>query len=129
MHLFSGFVIFAIVSFSLFSGFREISVYRKARRGEPLLLVSRIRLRRRLMISGLLLIISCFLFVGFFLLSSAAPLLNLAIWIPPLILISLVVYLGIQDFRETSKDLDRILRDSTDIARKKIKETAETQRQ
>ena len=129
MHLFSGFVIFAIVSFSLFSGFREISVYRKARRGEPLLLVSRIRLRRRLMISGLLLIISCFLFVGFFLLSSAAPLLNLVIWIPPLILISLVVYLGIQDFRETSKDLDRILRDSTDIARKKIKETAETQRQ
>src|SRR5207249_5360305 len=116
MHLFAGFVIFAIVSFSLFSGIREISVYRKARRGEPLLLVSRIRLRRRLIISALLLVISCFLFAGFFILSSTTPLSNLAIWIPPLILILVVVYLGIQDFRVTSKDLDRILRDVSEVA-------------
>ena len=128
MHLFAAFVILAIISFSCFSAIREISVYRKARRGEPLLLVSRIRLRRRLVISALLLVVSGFLFAGFFLLSSASPLANLAIWIPPLVLIFVVVYLGIQDFRETSKDLDRILRDASDIARNKIKETAETQR-
>ena len=128
MHFFAAFVILAIISFSCFSAIREISVYRKARRGEPLLLVSRIRLRRRLVISALLLVVSSFLCAGFFLLSSASPLANLAIWIPPLVLIFVVVYLGIQDFRETSKDLDRILRDASEIARKKIKETAETQR-
>jgi len=128
MHFFAALVILAVVGFSIFSAIRETVVYRKARRGEPLLLVSRIRLRRRLIISSLLLIISSFLFVGFFLVSSTKPLPNLAVWIPPLILIFVVVYLGIQDFRETSKDLDRILRDASDIARKKIKETVETQR-
>jgi uncharacterized membrane protein YbhN (UPF0104 family) len=125
MHLFAGFLILAIVSFSVFSGLREISVYRKARRGEPLLLVSKKRLRRRLVISSILLIVSLFLVLGFFVLSSEVPLLNLLIWIPPLILILLVVYLSIQDFRETSRDLDRILRDASEIARQKIKETTQ----
>jgi hypothetical protein len=128
MHFFADFLILAIVLFSVFSGIREISVYRKARSGEPLYLVSKKRLRRRLIISGILLIVSLFLFLGFFVVSSSAPLSNLMIWVPPLILIILVVYLSIQDFRETSRDLDRILRDASEIARQKIKETSETSR-
>jgi uncharacterized membrane protein len=129
MHVFAVLLILGIVGFSLFSGLREISVYRRARRGEPLLLVSRARLRRRIFISALLLIVSVFLFAGFFLVSSRQPFVNLAIWIPPLLLIGVVIYLSIQDFRETSKDLDRILRDASETASKKIKETARAPRQ
>jgi len=125
MHFLTAILILAIVGFSIFSGIREVRVYRRARRGEPLLLVSRARLRRRLVISALLLIVAAFLFVGFFLLNSKDPLLNLGVWIPPLFLIAAVVYLSIQDFRETSRDLDRIMRDATDIARK---ESAKTER-
>lgn len=126
MHFFTGFLIVAIVSFSVFSGLREIAVYRKARGGEPLYLVSRKRLRRRLMISAILLVVSLFLFLGFFVVSSPTLLPNLLIWVPPLVLIGLVVYLSIQDFRETSTDLDRILRDASEVARQKIKETGGT---
>src|ERR687885_47269 len=117
MHLFAGFLIVAIIAFSVYSALREISVYNKARKGERLFLVSRKRLQRRLIISGVLLIVAFFLLLGFFVVAPKTPGQTLVVWIPPLLLILIVVYLSIQDFRETSRDLDRILRDSTDAAR------------
>lgn len=126
MHLFAGILILAIIAFSVYSGLREISVYNRARKGQRLFLVSRKRLQRRLIISAMLLIVSFFLLLGFFVATPITPGETLAIWIPPLLLVLIVVYLSIQDFRETSKDLDRILRDATDAAREKIKERSET---
>jgi hypothetical protein len=112
MSFFVALLIAGMMIFGIFSAIREISVYRQALKGELQYLVSRKRLTRRLLVSFLLLLEASFLLLGFFLLSFENPLQNLLFWIPPLALIFIIVYLGILDFRETNRDLNRIMREA-----------------
>ena len=112
MSFFVALLIAGMMIFGIFSAIREISVYRQALKGELQYLVSRKRLTRRLLVSFLLLLEASFLLLGFFLLSFENPLQNLLFWIPPLAVIFIIVYLGILDFRETNRDLNRIMREA-----------------
>jgi hypothetical protein len=124
MHFFVALLIAGMMIFGIVSAIREISVYRQALKGELQYLVSRKRLTRRLLVSFLLLLEATFLLLGFFLLSFENPLQNLLFWIPPLVLILVIVFLGILDFRETSRDLNRIMREA---ASETLKEKANGQ--
>ena len=116
------FLIASVTLFAILTGAREILLYRKYLRGEINYLVSRERRNRRLVISLLLLTEAAFLFLGFFFLSFESPMLALAFWLPPLMLIGLVVYLSVQDIRETSRDIDRMFREASDSVMKKVRE-------
>jgi len=77
------------------------------------------RRNRRLIIAGLLILEAGFLFAGIFILSFSDPLKALTFWISPLLLIIWLVYLGLNDFRETSRDIDMIIRETSDVILKK----------
>lgn len=115
-----GFIAAAMLTFAVVSGAREITVYRKALRGEVEYLVSKKRLKRRLLISAILTIESVLLFAGFFLLAPRSPEIELLYWLPALVLIFFLISLTMQDFRETRQDIDRIFREARDTARKSI---------
>jgi len=120
MHLFVGFVVAAMVLFAIGSAVREIGIYRRSVRGELNYLVSKQRRNRRLMVSFLLLLEAVLLFLGIFVFSLHEPLKALLYWTPPLFLIGLLVYLSILDFRETSRDVDRIFKEASETILKKV---------
>src|SRR3990170_7559542 len=117
-----GFVIAAMVLFACISAIREIVLYRRAMRGELFYLVSKPRRNRRLVISSILIIEALFLFFGFFVFRHSSPGATLVFWAPPLLLIGLLLYLSVQDFRETSRDLDQIVRESSEVILRKARE-------
>jgi len=119
-HLFIGIVVAAMVLFAISSAVREVQVYRRSVRGELNYLVSKQRRNRRLIVSFLLLLEAIFLFLGIFVFSLHEPFKALVYWTPPLFLIGLLVYLSILDFRETSRDVDRIFREASETILKKV---------
>jgi hypothetical protein len=122
MEIVVGLLIAGMIVFAIWSGFREIQLYRRYLRGETQYLVSRRRRNRRVLIALVLLVESAFLFYGIYILKFTDPLQALLFWIPPLILIIALVYLGMRDFQETSRDIDVIYREASDVIVKKIKE-------
>jgi len=126
MELIVGLVIAAITGFAIISAAREIVLYRRAVQGEVYYLVSKQRRNRRLRISAVLLIEAVFLFLGFFVLDFSSPGMTLLFWLPPLLLIGVVVNLTVQDFRETSHDLDQIVRESLETILRKAREKFST---
>ena len=117
-------IILLMLGFALFTAYREILLYRKALKGEVRLLISKSRLLRRLVVSGILITESIFLGMGFFVLK-LTPFQSLIFWIPALALILIVIYLAMRDFRETRRDIDKIFLEATQAA---IKKAAETKR-
>jgi uncharacterized membrane protein YjfL (UPF0719 family) len=109
MSIAAGIIIVLMLVFASITAFREIKLYRKALAGKVQYLISKSRLARRLTVSGLLFVESIFLVIGFYVLHLSDPLQSLLFWTPALILILLVVYLGMKDFRETRRDIDKIL--------------------
>src|SRR5262249_42189001 len=107
------FVIAAMVTFALFSAYREISLYRQSQREDSNYFVSRKRRNRRILISAVLLLESTFLFFGFFIIEFKQPHLALLYWLPALLLIVALVLLSLQDYRETSRDLDKIFEEAS----------------
>ena len=112
-------VIAGMTIFAVWSAFREIKLYRNYLDGNREYLVSRRRRNRRLVIAALLILEAGLLFAGIFLLSFPDPVKALMFWMPPLLLIIWLVYLGLNDFRETSRDLDVIIRETSDVILKK----------
>jgi hypothetical protein len=110
----------AMAGFSLVSAIREIRLYRRAIKGDELYLISRRRRNRRLFISLLLLVESAFLVMGHFFYRAENPNHELLYWVLPLAIIILLVHLSLQDFRETSRDIDRIFKEARNIALKTI---------
>jgi hypothetical protein len=110
----------AIGGFAVISAIREIRLYRKALKRDDLYLVTRRRRNRRLLISFLLMLEAILLMVGFFFLSADTPLQELLFWLFPLLLIGILVHLSMQDFRETSRDIDRIFKEARDSAIKSL---------
>ncbi len=111
-------IILLMLGFALYTAYREILLYRKALKGEVRLLVSKSRLLRRLIVSGLLIVESIFLGMGFFVLK-LTPHQSLIFWISALGLILVVIYLAMRDFRETQRDIDKIFMEATRSAIKK----------
>jgi len=109
MSIAAGIIIILMLVFASITAFREIKLYRKALTGKVQYLISKSRLARRLTVSGLLFVESFFFIIGFYVLNLSDPLQSLLFWIPALILILLVVYLGMKDFHETRRDIDKIL--------------------
>ena len=108
-------IVFMMLGFALYTAIREISQYRKALKGEIQFLVSKSRLMRRLIVSALLILESAFVMLGYFVLK-LTPLQSLIFWSPALLLILIVVYLAMRDYRESRRDIDRILLESTHAA-------------
>ena len=117
-----GIIIVLMLLFASVTAFREIKLYRKALTGNIQYLISKSRLARRLTVSGLLFVESIFFVIGFYVLNLSDPLHSLLFWTPALILILLVVYLGMRDFRQTRRDIDKIL---LEAARTSIREKKE----
>lgn len=118
-------VILVIAGMILFAGWtavREIDLYRRALRGEIQFLVSKKRRNRRLFVSLLLVIVSIFLILGFFAFPLEHPAQALVFWTAPLLLMGLVIYLGMIDFRETRKDIDRIFMEAVASAVQKARQ-------
>jgi uncharacterized membrane protein YjfL (UPF0719 family) len=109
MSIAAGIIIVLMLVFASITAFREIKLYRKALAGKVQYLISKSRLARRLTVSGLLFVESIFFVIGFYVLHLSDPLHSLLFWTPALILILLVVYLGMKDFRQTRRDIDKIL--------------------
>jgi hypothetical protein len=109
MSIAAGIIIGLMLLFATITAFREIKLYRKALAGKVQYLISKSRLARRLTVSGLLFVESIFFVIGFYVLNLSDPFQSLLFWTPALILIFLVVYLGMKDFRETRRDIDKIL--------------------
>jgi membrane protein required for beta-lactamase induction len=109
MSIAAGIIIVLMLAFAVMTAVREIALYRKALAGKVQFLISKSRLARRLTVSGLLFVESIFFIIGFFVLNLSDPFQSLLFWTPALILILLVVYLGMKDFRETRRDIDKIL--------------------
>jgi hypothetical protein len=122
MSIAAGIIIVLMLIFASYTAVREIALYRKALTGKVQYLISKSRLARRLTVSGLLFVESIFFVIGFFLLNLSDPLQSLLFWTPGLIPILLVVYLGMRDFRETRRDIDKILLEAarTSIREKKL---------
>lgn len=128
MSVAAGIIIVLMLIFASVTAFREIKLYRKALTGNVQYLISKSRLARRLTVSGLLFVESIFFIIGFYVLNFSEPLQSLLFWTPALILILLVVYLGMRDFRETRRDIDKILLEAAHTAvRQKKSENIETQ--
>jgi uncharacterized membrane protein YbhN (UPF0104 family) len=115
-------IIVGMIAFAGWSGGREVILYKKYLKGETQYLVSKRRKKRRLLISFLLVAESALLFCGFFVLKFSQPATALLFWFPPLLLIVLLVYLSVLDFRETSRDIDRIFKEASDTILKKIQD-------
>ncbi len=109
MSIAAGIIIVLMLVFASVTAVREIKLYRKALTGNIQYLISKSRLARRLTVSGLLFVESIFFVIGFYVLNLSDPLQSLLFWTPALILILLVLYLGMRDFRETRRDIDKIL--------------------
>lgn len=110
-------IIVAMILFASVSAFREVLIYQQALKGELQYLVSKRRLTRRLLISAVLIAEAVLLSCGFFLLppgQSASQ--ALLFWMVPLLLIVALVYLSLQDFHETSRDIDRIFKEAKQTA-------------
>ncbi|MCI0443697.1 hypothetical protein L0244_23250 [bacterium] len=122
MNIAVGIIIVAMLVFAVVTASREITLYRKALAGKVQYLISKSRLARRLTVSGLLFVESFFFVIGFYVLNLSDPLQSLLFWTPALILILLVVYLAMRDFRETRRDIDKIL---LEAARSSIREKKE----
>jgi uncharacterized membrane protein YjfL (UPF0719 family) len=121
MNIAVGIIIISMLVFAVVTASREITLYRKALAGKVQYLISKSRLARRLTVSGLLFVESIFFVIGFYVLNLSDPLQSLLFWTPALILILLVVYLAMRDFRETRRDIDKILLEAahTNIREKK----------
>lgn len=119
MEIVVGLLIAGMIVFAVWSASREIKLYKNYLLGDPQYLVSKQRRNRRVFIAALLILEAAFLFTGVFLLSFPDPFRSLIFWAPPLVLILCLVYLGLKDFRETSRDLDVIVREATDVILKK----------
>ena len=121
MSIAAGIIIVLMLVFASVTAVREIKLYRKALTGNIQYLISKSRLARRLTVSGLLFVETIFFVIGFYVLNLSDPLHSLLFWTPALILILLVVYLGMRDFRETRRDIDKILLEAsrTSIREKK----------
>ena len=115
-------IIAGMVLFGVISAAREILLYRSALRGNTEFLISKSRLQRRLFVSVVLIVESALLLLGFFVLTLDSPFAALLFWTPPLLLIGLLVYLSILDYRETSRDIDRIFLEASNTIREKIKQ-------
>jgi len=111
-----GIIIVLMLVFAVVTASREIALYRKALAGKVQYLISKSRLARRLTVSGLLFVESIFFVIGFYVLNLSDPLQSLLFWVPALILILLVVYLAMRDFRETRRDIDKILLEAAHTA-------------
>jgi hypothetical protein len=112
-------LIAGMILFAVFSAAREIKAYRKYLGGEKEYLVSKKRRNRRILIAAVLIAEAILLFLGIFALEFQTPMQMLIYWIVPTLLILWLVYLGMQDFRETSHDLDVIVRETSDVILKK----------
>jgi hypothetical protein len=117
-----GLLIAGMIIFAFWSAIREIRLYRNYLEGDKEYLVSKQRRNRRVIISGVLILEAALLFFGFYILSFANPYEALFFWTPPLMLIVWLVYLGMKDFRETSRDIDVIFREASDVILKKKQE-------
>ena len=111
----------AMGGFAIVSAIREIRLYRKALKGDELYLVSRRRRNRRLLISLLLLSEAITLAIGFFFFTAETPFQELLFWIFPLLIILILIRLSLQDFRETSRDIDIIFKEARNSAMKSLK--------
>lgn len=109
MSIAAGIIISLMLVVAAITAFREIKLYRKALTGKVQYLISKSRLARRLTVSGLLFVESIFFIIGFYVLNLSDPVQSLLFWTPALILILLVVYLAMKDFRQTRRDIDKIL--------------------
>lgn len=129
MSIAAGIITGLMLVFASITAFREIKLYRKALAGKVQYLISKSRLARRLTVSGLLFVESIYFIIGFYVLDLSDPFQSLLFWTPALILILLVVYLGMRDFRETRRDIDKILLEAAHTAvREKKDENNETRR-
>jgi RsiW-degrading membrane proteinase PrsW (M82 family) len=108
-------IVLVMLGFALYSAIREISLYRKALKGEVQFLISKSRLQRRLIVSGLLIIESALLVMGYFVLK-LSPSQSLLFWVFALVLIFLVIFLAMRDFLQTRKDIDKIFLESAHAA-------------
>lgn len=122
MSIAAGIIIVSMLVFASVTAFREIKLYRKALSGKVQYLISKSRLARRLTVSGLLFVESIFFVIGFYVLNLSDPLQSLLFWTPALGLILLVVYLGMKDFRQTRRDIDKILLEAAHTAVRQKKE-------
>ncbi len=102
----------AMAGFAVISAIREVRLYRMALKGDELYLISQRRRNRRLVISVLLVTEAAFLLIGVFFFVSKKPYQELLFWTLPLLLIALLIHLTLQDFRETSRDIDRIFKEA-----------------
>ena len=114
-----GLLITGMVVFAVSSAVLEIKAYRKYLGGDKQYLVSKRRRNRRVLVSIVLIAESALLFLGIFLLTFKNPSHALIYWIVPTGLIFWLVYLGMRDFQETSRDLDVIVREASDVILKK----------
>jgi hypothetical protein len=124
MNIAVGIIIISMLVFAVVTASREITLYRKALAGKVQYLISKSRLARRLTVSGLLFVESIFFVIGFYVLNLSDPLQSLLFWTPALILILLVVYLAMRDFRETRRDIDKILLEATQTSIREKKEAS-----
>ncbi len=122
MHLTVSLIIAGMVLFSVISAVRERLLYRSALRGNTQFLISKRRLQRRLFVSVVLILEGTLLYLGFFVLTLDSPFAALLFWTSPMLLIGLLVYLSILDYRETSRDIDRIFLEASNTIRDKIKQ-------
>ena len=120
-------LIAGMVVFAIWSAIREIKAYRKCLKGHRQYLVSKKRRNRRVLISAVLILEAVFLSFGIFILKFKNPSEALIYWIAPTALIIWLVYLGMRDFRETSHDLDVIVREASDVILKKTNDQIATQ--
>jgi hypothetical protein len=111
----------AMTAFAVLTAWREIKLYKKAVKGEVQYLISQKRLKRRLLISLILVSEAGLLLFGFFFLHAASPHFELLFWIVPFCLIFLVLTLTFRDFHETRRDVDLIFREARDSALKTIR--------
>jgi hypothetical protein len=119
MEIVVGLVIAGMIVFAIWSALREVRLYRNYLHGNREYLVSRRRRNRRLLIAALLILEAGLLTAGIFVIQITDPIKALLFWTPPLLLIVWLVYLGLSDFRETSRDIDLIVRETADVILKK----------
>ncbi len=122
MEIVVGLLIAAMIVFAVGSALREVRLYRISLKGDIQYLVSKRRRNRRLLISTVLLSEAILLFLGIFILEFPNPVAGLLYWLPPFGLIVWMVFLGMRDFQETSKDVDVIFREASDVILKKVRQ-------
>ncbi len=115
MEIIVGLLIVGMIVFAVWSACREIKLYRNYLHGNKEYLVSKQRRNRRVLIAAVLIVEAVLLFVGIYIVSFAKPTGALIFWTPPLVLILWLVFLGMKDFRETSRDIDVIVRETSDV--------------